>query len=132
MNPTRPRLTSEHMEDLLHRLHATATIKPQPTYSYTPWEYSTASEYDMSKRMKVHDTVELTMPLVKLQEVAEVLLNVEDLERYYGPGILHVGQQVMIDKKVLRKERQIRDKNPAVQKAWEHYQTMLNLVKDDK
>lgn len=125
-------LTTSDLEDLLHRLHATATVTSQPAYSYTPWEYSTASEYDMRKHMKVHDTVEMKLPLDKLREVAEVLLNVEDLEKYYGPGILRVGQQIMIDKMVLKKERQIRDKNPAVQKAWEHYQTMLNLVRNDE
>lgn len=132
MRQQQRQLTTSDLEDLLHRLHATATVTSRPTYSYTPWEYSTASEYNMSKRMKVQDTVEMKLPLDKLHEVAEVLLNVEDLEKYYGPGILNIGQQIMIDKMVLRKERQIRDNNPAVQKAWEHYQTMLNLVRNDE
>jgi len=127
----RQRITSKHLEDLLHKLHATATIKSQPTYSYSPGNYTTASEYDMRKHMKVHDTVEIQLPLDKLHEVAEVLLNVEDLEKYYGPGILKVGQQVVVDNMILKKEQRIRDNNPAVQKAWEHYQTMLNLVRND-
>lgn len=125
-------LTTSDLEDLLHKLHATATVTSRPTYSYTPWEYSTASEYDMSKHMKVHDTVEMKLPLDKLTEVAEMLYDIDELQRYYGPNILNIGQQVMVDKMILRKEERIRNNNPAVQKAWEHYQTMLNLVKDDK
>ena len=125
-------LTTSDLEDLLHKLHATATVTSRPTYSYTPWEYSTASEYDMRKHMKVHDTVEMKLPLDKLTEVAEMLYDIEELQRYYGPNILNIGQQVMVDKMILRKEERIRNNNPAVQKAWEHYQTMLNLVKDDK
>lgn len=126
----RQRITSKHLEDLLHKLHATATIKSQPTYSYRPWDYNTASEYD-SLRMKVYDTVELQLPLDKLTEVAEVLYDVDELQRYYGLGILQVGQQVMLDNMSRRKEARIRSANPAVQKAWEHYQTMLNLVRND-
>lgn len=127
----RQRINSKQLEELLYKLHATATIKSQPTYSYSPWDYNTASEYDIDKRMKVYDTVELQLPLDKLTEVAEVLYDVDELQRYYGPGILEVGQRVIVDHMMFRKEQRIRDNNPAVQKAWEHYQTMLNLVRND-
>lgn len=124
-------MTHKNLEEFLRKLRAKATIKSQPRYSYTPWDYTTASEYAMNKRMEYEETVEMVLPLEKLKEIVETLHEIELLQTYYGPSILTVGQHVMVDKMMLSKEARIRDNNPAVKKAWEHYQTMLNLVRND-
>lgn len=124
-------VTSRDLEELLHKLHATARVTSQPRYSYQPWEYTASASYDMTKRMKVEETVEMTLPLDKLKEVADTLLDIEDLQKYYGPDILHMGQMIMVYRMAQKKEERIRNNNPAVQKAWEKYQTLMNIVKDD-
>ena len=120
------------LEEFFHKLGATAKMSSRSSYYYKPQPQYAYDAVMTQFPVEEVPMVEMELRLSKLVEIAETLYDIEQLQHHYGPEILLVGQQVMLDNMSRRKESRIRSTNPAVQKAWEHYQTMLNLVRNDE
>jgi len=68
------------------------------------------------------ECVDIVMPQDRLQELEDTLKYYEQLEKAYRYDNELASR--------MREEELLRIKSPAVMKAWQHYRTLLNLVKE--
>lgn len=81
--------------------------------------YSAMDVYDYESQIRHQQYIEMLIPQHKLEE----LINTD---YYYEQMKQHVDYaSVVIERQT--KEKQIRDNNPALQKAWDNYQLLLKL-----
>jgi hypothetical protein len=100
-----------------------ATARPiHPRYFQNPDDYN-----DIGKLQMVHDTEPLytiEIPLSELERIKEFEEQVFNNIKQHGPYHYQMFE-VMLEQK--QKEKKLRDKYPAVKKAYEHYSLMLKM-----
>lgn len=120
------------IDNFVHKLGGKARITPKMVRrvepQYIPYDDFKNKFYHHYLNTYEEQLVEMELPLSNFRELAEHANDIEELRAHFGPNIDEIGQRIMTADYAYRREARIRAENPAVQKAWERYQTMLKIA----
>lgn len=112
-----------------HKINIVDTNKRYATYTaMRPQYFNSSTDYNSVMTEIIHSTeplYTLTIPLSELERIKEFEEQVFNNIKTHGAHHYQMFE-VMMEQK--HKEKRLRDKYPAVKKAYEHYSLMLKLA----
>lgn len=127
-------LTASQQKDIItnftHKLGARATITSKTMRRVEPITFDPYGAFTYNDRLTTYEEqiVALEIPMSSFEKLAENSHDIDDLRAHFGPNIDEMGQRIIIADYERRREARVRADNPAVQKAWERYQTLLKIA----